>query len=579
MSNYINLKNFTIRPKFLVFYSFINLVLVSLMAFTPVKQKLGVNYLLTHKGMHAYNGNMAMQVFKKKKFKKRNKQPKLLISKPINNIKKRFKPKNKPKLKQYIRKPVAQTNQSLIEFTNWYNLVCDPIHTQYPVKVPDPISTQTHCFCDFNMVDEEISLNLSWDDTQTPNECDGVVLYMRYGPGEITNPQLYAYSVYCIPVDAGGYPILSNVSGVSVAQFQPTLYDQTWGVIDACRMVSMGMRVNSKVGISTDSTSQFVTKFFSFSMKSSDFEAWVYGEDEDLAPLVEMIMSCQDHQQFDNSGGAAARYNPLQNVNQQLAFYQQENLITTEDDGFFDTHGMTFPGIYVKFNNPIPANGLGMLEKQLNILIADLENIDPDNDNLKLQNEISRLRKLIACNNAKTKPINRNSKNIAHDKHTPHLQKLTRHRKINKYAVLQKQIDELTLRLGVNEFKSVDDEEKEQKVQNLGEEITINYVFPITFEARFWLEATIKLPSMFIAYPKPIDPAWSANLGAVVARQDKCTSDGHSFKKIFNKSVKLGKQAVKGYKAGRKFAGGMASNVRAVASDLAPLAEMAMLTL
>jgi hypothetical protein len=592
MSNQINLKNFTIRPKFLTyFYLFYfyklffesilpvnlntgekHLTLHNLGTFMPVNLNTGENYLTSHKGMHSYNGNMANLLKKKfKKFKKKKQQSKLLIAKPF----KPFKNKPKPK-KRYIKKKVNKSlgvavnnNQSMKDFKDWYDLVCDPIHTQYPAKIPDPIETETHNFNDFNMIDEEFVLGMSWDDETTPPECDGVVFYMRYGPSEILTTNVFAYSVYAIPVNADGYAIKSTVDGVGLTQIEPTLYVKTWGEIDAARMVSMGFRVNSKVGISTDSTSQFVTKFFAFNMKMSDFEVWLYEED-DVSPLVQMIMTVQDHQEYDNAEGAAARYNPLQSLSQQLAFYQEDNLKNSQDSGYFDTHGMSYPGIYVKFNQPIAVSGFGMLEKNLTKLTKDLFNMDGANDNSRLQHEISRLNRLIPkMKNVKPKRPH------AHDKHTPQT-RVPRHKRVCRFAALQQQIHDLEAKINdskIDEFKS---ESKSEVVeQKVGEIIDITWTFPITIEVKYWLEATILLPSMFIAYPKPIDSNWYSNIAFVTARKDRTTSNGKSFKKIFN----TGKKAYKTFNKVRRYAGGMARNIQGVTSDLAPLAEMAMLTL
>lgn len=506
-----------------------------------------MHYMLTHSGMHAYNGNPNKRRQENKLVKKVAKK----INKNLNNTninRKLMKGIVKYGEKAKGRNGRAKTRKigpgiptKFGPTLKYLSLVKNPIHTVWPAKITDMHNQPSYCLNDYYISNNGVAVEGTYDDIY---DAYGVVVYLTYGPngsGQINN---VPYQVIMVPTGSSGNPILD--SDGNVFRQLTALYDDLLDQVNSMRLVAAGLRINSLIDVSTDSNSQYVTGFRPFQLELADFEKWIAGGSG--SSIDNYLLTTNQTALYYNKSGAASRYDPFQDPDQ-LKYYTPGMLSDTNDEDQFNTHYLKFPGIYVTFSEAI-AFDVGLLK------------VDKNTVNVIAKQKEFRRQQAIMYETLPNSNLNNNLHNVDQLSND----------------MINLKIDGDEIKSDKQESKTNDNiidlyysngkyyrvhERKQVKADNDG-----SYIFPIKLEVKFWFEATVEYPSILLVTPSPMDRNFQQ---VVFWAKDKAnfplTSDGHSFKPLNWVNKRFGNP--KRVKRSSQWVSNMVRSTRQGANDIA----------
>lgn len=498
------------------------------------------DFMLTHAGMHSYNGNPNPKKqtniivnIPKKKLKRKNKYP--AKRKKALAIINRNMPSRAMPIARRFSNPNADSIMSKA-MRDYVQLVCNPIHNTRSVQIPDYNAKPTYPFSDFRERGNGFTVTIGWDDGDpAPPNARGVLLVLKYGPGDLLWLETdVAYGVATILIDDEGRPIHRNETNWPIEK--GVLEDQIWNLIDSTRLVAFGMRVKSNVEMVTDTNSQFVARYHAGQIKQGDLEEYLSNTSED--GIIDILASGPVYQTFGNAQGASARWNPCQDDSALYRFFDLGTLVSAGDNGVLATHGYYYPCIFVEFH----------------------QTIDPVLVGLSLVNK------------PKTKLCERWTKVL--DK-----QRLRKNAKdrLEKFLDNQKDDDDDIKSVSSKFSKiSIDHNIKNIKnnIKNLGDANSYTYDIPLYAEYRWYLECQLNEPSPLVGTIIPLDINFHKHYAYLARESNKQTavskapliSDGFSFGGKLMKGLKMINP--ENTRKAFNWAGGMAREINAGVGDL-----------
>lgn len=529
-----------------------------------------IPFMLTHKGMRAYNGN-AMMVYKKKPQKKPSKKEQIMAigvdPNAIKNAKNYVKRKSMrpPRVKRYPAVP------RFIRETMWLrNLIMNPIHSERSAKLTDANKTNTTTFADFTILDGGINFTISVSDTLS-TVAVGVMIYLTYGPVEFgtqsTSSSSAAWRLAMTPINNDGKPILMQTpSANGTYAYEGNNHDQIWTLAESVRMVAAGLRVNSMVSFNTTTDTQFVTKFQAGQLRLADYETWLNGN----TSLAAILNSSTGWQRYSNTQGASALYSCLQKPDL-WKFFEKENLyFNAEPQAGLVTSNVYYPYVVAYFNEPITPT-LTVIPKGVDPIefVAQMNSSGINQWNKKKVRVAETKQRLLLKNqkgeisNATT---NASTINYTNDDSKEKLQFVDVKNKQFVVETEEKyeqdhQIDEKTIECKLINGRLV-------PINTVEAIVASTYTFALTVEAKYWLEALPLQPTVIQSNPSPSDPNWEK---FVWMMQDisnyPLVSDGHSFG---DKLIRWGRKNVNpnGVRKASKYIGGMVRSGKAGIADI-----------
>lgn len=510
----------------------------------PIEIQIPAHFMLTHKGMHSYNGNLAAVVVSGKGKKKvQISLKKQLAAKKIRKRQIRKKitaPKIVPKVRRMFKSPINNINMR-----EYIALVCNPIHNTRAIQIPNFDAKPSYPFADYTEKGNGLSLYVDWDDGTTPVDLRGILFVFRYGPGELTIDQNnLAWGTYAIPVQDNGTAI--HYTGTTWPVLRPTLHDEIWQLTNAIRLVSYGMRVKSNIEIVTDTSAQYVARYYASQILQGDFETWA-GQNE--TSIVDYLAASPVFETFSNAQGASARWNPCQDVDALLRYYPISNLIGSTDTGPLSTHGYYYPCIYVEFAQLISAVPIASKPKHISTIGIKHEK---ELQIAKEREQVHKMMERLALSEIKDNDDD-DIKSLS--------SKLSYKTDTNKYK---------NINVSAQNFVDIN---VSKRINNVRAEQTLTYAIPLYMEFRYFLEGTLIEPSPLIGTVLPIDKdfyhhyAWLATETNKQTSQSLCplVSDGFSFKNVAKALKMINPHNVR---RGFQWAGGMARAMNDGVGDL-----------
>lgn len=357
--------------------------------------------------------------------------------------------------------------------------VINPIHYNGVAHVPDIYSKPTLVQFDECISDMAINIEVVTQAEAGPGTVYGALFYVTYGPTIIKSTIGNAWTIYVVPVNGNGLPIISDTgAGVynTVYKLATNNYATIWNSAKTLRPVSFGFRVQGLINMPTSSDTQFLSNLYSFQFLWGDFVDWINNYNTDIANYARNNVN--DYGRYSNEQGASARFDHTQDVDRIMAFNAEDFLNnglasgdTSNTNGeTFGTEAKYYPAIFVEFQNGVVPDPLSVSRRT---------HTDP---NLAFFHQ--------------------------------------------QYDSLQHHIDRSNLPIVLNY------DEVEQKVDTAV--YGFNVELPLKFEARFFFETVLKTPTslkpttglsytdweklQFLLANKRIAPFWS---------------DGHSFKSVW----------------------------------------------
>jgi len=419
----------------------------------------------------------------------------------LNQLSALNKKMNKGRLTANAKRKRAKFKQGGRQYPNFVRdyvfAVCNPIHTMSSPRIPDYFNHNTISLFDEFIADENLTISINRNVVET---FQAALFYVTYGPvyadQGVDQPNIYAWQIWIIPIDGNGQPMVDVVANQTYVQ--PTVnYTSIWDISVGARMVTYGFRINSLIDMATDSSDQFLAILYSFQYQFADFKSWLGGGTN----ITNYIVNLTDgYGRYNNQQGASARFDSVQDQYLLFKMYDRDFLEAGQaNNEVFSSDTMRFPAIYVRFQQPI-STALTMLSGQNKKKVV----IDKSELNL-LKNNIKGMDELIT--NCESSPFD-------------HI--------INDDKLCQK--DEKKEDEEILTFRRTS-----KGLEQIGLSVPAPYTFilPLKFEARFFVEAVLAVPTSLRPSPSPVYPKFD-NIIMLTNNKNICPywSDGHSFKNV-----------------------------------------------
>jgi hypothetical protein len=442
---------------------------------------------------------MALQVAvvkKKKNNKNKNrntKNVKTLVKQVKNEVKQVKKFNKNIKVRKYNQKQLRISRASM----EFLKCVVNPCHYLGCPRIPDLSVDMSMPLFDTLVLSQGISFGISQMDSPIP--AIGLYIYSVYGPNRPSgseneqSPQL-GWVTYMVPVDSSGLPIMHSTLQFPV--WYPTdNYETIWGLAATARMVSYGFRVTPLNELVTDYTVQHISNYYPCQMRFSDWYAWI--QPTNTISIGSFIESSQGYwAKYENKDGASSRYNPFQDPYIQMKYFDRDYFEAADQYEDFATEHYRYPGIFIVFSQTINPVAI----PSFNYMVEKKGWID-----------------------------------LGHTIIPKHFQTL-----FNKEEVKTMDDDDVKSNVSsysnirFNDNKKIEDKSKTKVGHGVDVGQAYIYTFPLKFEIRLFIEATLQNPTPLYPTRSPVDMNWNDIHPFIVVNQPPLWSDGHSFKSNWN---------------------------------------------
>lgn len=389
--------------------------------------------------------------------------------------------------------------------SRYVNAVTDPVHLERAVKIPDLKEQPSHPFGDYIAFDNGCAPSFTAPDAITPNDLNVFLFVMTYGPNEYvpTTGTRQSHNLSIWGVNENGNPLFNDMANF----ISGNNYSQLWSFSAQIRLVSMGFKINSLIGMATNSDDQFVAKFITGQVQQGSLEQWANGGSSQS--ISEILKAGLNYAVYENNQGASSLFNTMQNgVTTLFEYYPQAILATTNDDGNFNTHGLYYPYILVEFRQVITPVSLTM---------QDLSKKDPNNYTKLEQRAYDSIRYNCGTVQQKIDYLYKDTTNYDLLKNTNWQR---------KFLLEHRHNDEL--KDDFVDFRV--DSMKNHNKYNVAVTTSYTYALPITLDCRWWFECEVLQGNIIQALPSPVYYCWDELVARLSSPNAYAkTSDGHSF--------------------------------------------------
>jgi len=227
---------------------------------------------------------------------------------------------------------------------NQYNVNClmdaivNPLEHTEPCRLPDGPNFPTIPLIDYYN-ESSVTVNVGpW--VGSPDPVDSVLIYLQVANTKLFDQVIYhntpIYSIVVIPILGSGLPVnyfntIVEIPNILLPNYQNSTYGPL-GISKSLRVLAGGIRLLPQVELVTNTSTQYIQKYYTACLSNSDILNWFYNG---VPTIMSLFQTSRDFKDYTNMDGVCIRYDSLQ-YEKQTEFYSLLSSEITASE-WFDT--------------------------------------------------------------------------------------------------------------------------------------------------------------------------------------------------------------------------------------------------